>query len=296
MVTEVIGFQDIIARLNAFWAEQGCAILQPYDLEVGAGTFHPTTTLYCLGPKPWKFAHVQPCRRPSDGRYGDNPNRMHRFHQYQVVLKPSPDEIQDLFLKSLAAVGLSSDHHDIRFVEDDWESPTLGASGLGWEIWCDGMEIGQFTYMQYLGGVECVPVTGELAYGLDRIAMYVQNCDNINDILWNTPKKPGDTVYFRDLFLESEREFSIYAFEVADTEMLLIQFSQVAKEAEVLLEKDLPLPAYDMCMKASHIFNLLDARGVLSVTERASYIMQVRVIAKGCCQKWLEKLTIASGA
>jgi glycyl-tRNA synthetase alpha chain len=282
----------MIATLNRFWAAQGCAILEPYDMEVGAGTFHPTTTLYCLGPKPWRFAHVQPCRRPSDGRYGENPNRMQRFHQYQVVLKPSPDEALELFLQSLKEIGLGSDYHDIRLVEDDWESPTVGASGLGWEVWCDGMEVAQITYMQYLGGIECYPVTIEFAYGLDRLAMFVQGCNNINDIAWNTPKDPEHQVFFRDLFLRSEREFSEYYLELSDTDILLEQFKHAECEAEKLLARALPLPAYDMCIKASHLFNQLNARGVLSVTERASYIARVRTIAKGCCQAWVEGVVV----
>ncbi len=287
---ESLSFQDIVSRLSDYWVSQDCTILSPYDMEVGAGTFHPTTTLYCLGPQPWRFAHVQPSRRPTDGRYGDNPNRAQRFHQFQVVLKPSPENVQQLFLDSLASLGIDASCHDIRFLEDDWEGPTLGASGLGWEVWCDGMEIAQFTYLQQLGGVECQLVSVELAYGLDRIALFVQHCDSLWDVAMNRPKDPQWQVHYRDLFHEAERQFSIYHFEQADTAVLHQQFEQTEREAHRLLGLDLPLPAYDLCLKASHLFNILQARGVISVTERAAYIARVRGIAKGCCQSWLSMI------
>ncbi len=277
-------FQDLILTLQAYWAARGCVILQPYDSEMGAGTFHPATLLRALGPKPWKAAYVQPCRRPSDGRYGENPNRLQHYYQFQVILKPSPDDIQELYLQSLAAIGIDAKAHDIRFVEDDWESPTLGASGLGWEVWCDGMEITQFTYFQQVGGIECAPVSGELTYGLERLAMYVQGVDNVYDLDFN-----GSGVTYGDVFLESEKQFSAYNFEHADTDMLLRHFVDAEGECAALLKAALPLPAYDQCMKASHIFNLLDARGVISVTERQAYIGRVRALAKGCCEGWLAK-------
>jgi glycyl-tRNA synthetase alpha chain len=283
-----LSIQDMIRTLQDFWAEQGCAVLQPYDMEVGAGTFHPTTTLYCLGPTPWRFVHVQPSRRPSDGRYGLNPNRMQRFHQLQVILKPSPDNVQQLYLESLERIGLDTKRHDIRFVEDDWEGPTLGASGLGWEVWCDGMEVTQFTYMQTMGGFDCHPVAAEIAYGIERLAMFVQGKNSQLELAWNSPKDPAHQVTYRDLFFEAERQFSYYNLEYADTEMLLRHFQDIEKEAFMLLGKQLPLPAYDLCLKTSHLFNMLDARGVISVTERASYIARVRAIAKMCCAEWLK--------
>ena len=252
-------------------------------MEVGAGTFHPATTLRALGPGDWRAAYVQPSRRPTDGRYGENPNRMQQHHQYQVVLKPSPDDVQQLYLDSLRTLGIDMDLHDIRFVEDDWESPTLGAWGLGWEVWCDGMEVTQFTYFQQVGGYECAPVTAEITYGLERLAMFVQEVENVYDLDWN-----GAGVSYGDVFLQAEREFSAYNFEHANTTTLLQHFKDAEAECAALLERKLPLPAYDQCIKASHSFNLLDARGVISVTERAAYIGRVRALAKGCCEAWIE--------
>ena len=276
-------FQDLILRLQAFWAGKGCVILQPYDAAMGAGTFHPATLLRALGPKPWKAAFVQPCRRPSDGRYGENPNRLQHYYQFQVILKPSPGDIQDQYLESLGVLGIDAKKHDIRFVEDDWESPTLGASGLGWEVWCDGMEITQFTYFQQVGGYECDPVTGELTYGLERLAMYVQGVDNVLDLDFN-----GAGVSYGDVFLENEKQFSAYNFEHANTKVLIRHFKDAEAECARLLKAKLVLPAYDQCIFASHAFNLLDARGVISVTERAGYIGRIRALAKACCGAWLE--------
>jgi glycyl-tRNA synthetase alpha chain len=281
-------FQSLILELQRFWAEQGCVILQPYDLEVGAGTFHPATTLRSLGPKPWLAAYVQPSRRPTDGRYGENPNRLQHYYQFQVILKPSPADVQALYLESLARLGIDARAHDIRFVEDDWESPTLGAWGLGWEVWCDGMEITQFTYFQQVGGVDCDPVSAELTYGLERLAMYVQGVDNVYDLDWNGGE--GDAkVTYGDVFKQAEREFSAFNFEYADTDILQRHFADAENECEALLGRTpaLPLPAYDQCMKSSHLFNLLDARGVISVTERAAYIGRVRAMSKACCEAWL---------
>jgi glycyl-tRNA synthetase alpha chain len=275
-------FQDLILRLQAYWAAQGCLILQPYDMEMGAGTFHPATTLRALGPQLWRAAYVQPCRRPTDGRYGENPNRLQHYYQYQVALKPSPENVQQLYLDSLAALGITPQLHDIRFVEDDWESPTLGAWGLGWEVWCDGMEVTQFTYFQQVGGIECAPVTAELTYGLERLAMYVQGVENVYDLDFN-----GNGVTYGDVFLQNEREFSAYNFEHADTQLLTEGFQKAQGECKKLLEAGLALPAYDQCIKASHMFNLLDARGVIAVTERAAYIGRVRDLAKSCCEAWL---------
>ena len=275
-------FQDIILTLQGYWARQGCVVLQPYDLEVGAGTFHPATTLRALGPDPWRAAYVQPSRRPADGRYGENPNRLQHYYQFQVILKPSPPDFQQLYLDSLAEIGIDFANHDVRFVEDDWESPTLGAWGLGWEVWCDGMEVSQFTYFQQVGGIECNPVSGELTYGLERLAMYVQGIENVYDLDWN-----GAGVTYGDIFLRSEREFSAYNFEYADTAILLSHFEDAEQECRALITKNLALPAYDHCMKASHLFNLLDARGVISVTERAAFIGRVRALAKICCETWL---------
>ncbi len=275
-------FQDLILTLQNFWARQGCVILQPYDMEVGAGTFHPATTLRALGPEPWKAAYVQPSRRPADGRYGENPNRLQHYYQFQVILKPSPDDIQDIYLMSLGALGIEARRHDLRFVEDDWESPTLGAWGLGWEVWCDGMEITQFTYMQQVGGIDCDPVSGEITYGLERRAMYVQGVENVFDLDWN-----GAGVSYGEVHLQGEREFSAYNFERADTDILSRHFDDAETECKALLSATLPLPAYDQCIKASHLFNLLDARGVISVTERQAYIGRVRALAKGCCEAWL---------
>ncbi len=279
-------FQRLILTLQEFWSDQGCVILQPYDLEVGAGTFHPATTLRSLGPKPWKAAYVQPSRRPSDGRYGDNPNRLQHYYQFQVILKPSPDEIQGIYLESLAALGIDATRHDIRFVEDDWESPTLGAWGLGWEVWCDGMEVSQFTYFQQVGGIDCNPVSGEITYGLERLAMYVQGVENVYDLDWNGAEGEARITY-GDVYLRNEREFSAYNFELADTAVLLRHFTDAENTCATLVAAGLALPAYDQCMKASHLFNLLDARGVISVTERAAYIGRVRALAKGCCAQWL---------
>ena len=274
-------FQDLILRLQQYWADQGCVILQPYDLEMGAGTFHPATILRALGKKPWKAVYVQPCRRPTDGRYGDNPNRLQQYYQLQVVLKPSPENMQQLYLDSLEAIGIDTKKHDIRFVEDDWESPTLGAWGLGWEVWCDGMEVTQYTYFQQVGGIDCKPVTGELTYGLERLAMYVQGVENVYDLKFNQDYSYGD------VFLENEKQFSAYNFEHANTERLFQHFRDAEEECQTLITAGLPLPAYDQCMKASHFFNLLDARGVISVTERQAYIGRVRELATACCQAWL---------
>ena len=282
-------FQRLILKLQDYWAARGCVILQPYDMEVGAGTFHPATALRALGPGIWRCAYVQPSRRPTDGRYGENPNRLQHFYQYQVLLKPSPPDSQELYLGSLRAIGIDPLEHDIRFVEDDWESPTLGASGLGWEVWCDGMEVTQYTYFQQVGGFDCDPVSVELTYGLERLAMYVQGVENIYDLDWDgVPKDRGGKTY-GDVFLQAEREFSAYNFELADTKALARHFADAEAECGRLLADDrpLPLPAYDQCMKASHLFNLLESRGVISVTERQAYIGRVRTLAKGCCAAWL---------
>ncbi len=277
-------FQDLILTLQNFWASKGCLILQPYDNEMGAGTFHPATTLRALGPRPWNAAFVQPSRRPSDGRYGENPNRLQHYYQFQVIMKPAPQNVQDLYLQSLAAIGLDPRLHDIRFVEDDWESPTLGAAGLGWEVWCDGMEVTQFTYFQQVGGFECDPVCAEITYGLERLAMYVQDVEFVYDLAFNQQFRYGE------VFHQSEKEFSAYNFERADTEILFRHFQDAEKQCQELLAGDekLPLPAYDQCIKASHAFNLLQARGVISVTERAAYIGRVRALAQACCAAWLE--------
>ena len=287
-------FQDLILTLHQYWAAQGCVILQPYDMEVGAGTFHPATTLRSLGPKSWNAAYVQPSRRPKDGRYGENPNRLQHYYQYQVIMKPSPADFQELYLGSLAAIGLDPLEHDIRFVEDDWESPTLGAWGLGWEVWCDGMEVSQFTYFQQVGGFDCDPVSGEITYGLERLAMYVQGVDRVYDLNFNG-RDDEKRIMYGDIFLQAEQEYSRYNFEHANTEMLLQHFKDAEAECRSLLEKGagpdrhlMALPAYDQCIKASHIFNLLDARGVISVTERQSYILRVRELAKACCGAWLK--------
>jgi glycyl-tRNA synthetase alpha chain len=282
MAAPAPSFQDLILRLQGFWASKGCLILQPYDMEVGAGTLHPATTLRALGPERWNAAYVQPSRRPSDGRYGENPNRLQHYYQFQVIMKPSPADAQDLYLESLAALGIDPRRHDIRFVEDDWESPTLGAWGLGWEVWCDGMEVTQFTYFQQVGGIECDPVSFELTYGLERLAMYVQGVENVYDLDFN-----GRGVKYGEVFLRAEREYSAHNFEHADTAMLFQHFADAEKECQSLLDKKLALPAYDQCIKASHRFNLLDARGVISVTERAAYIARVRALAKACCEAWL---------
>ena len=276
-------FQEIIMSLQKFWGKYGCVLLQPYDLEVGAGTFHPATTLRSLGPNPWKAAYVQPSRRPTDGRYGENPNRLQHYYQFQVIIKPSPKNIKNIYLKSLSAIGIDVKKHDIRFVEDDWESPTLGAAGLGWEVWCDGMEITQFTYFQQMTGIECKPVPVELTYGLERLCMFVQGKKNIFDIEWN-----NEGIKYKDVFHQSEKEFSAYNFEHADTKILLSSFESAEKECKSLLNKKLALPAYDQCLKASHIFNLLDARGVIGVAERSNYIDRIRDLAKGSGKLWLE--------
>jgi len=279
-------FQSLILKLQTYWAAQGCAILQPYDVEVGAGTFHPATTLRALGTEPWKAAYVQPSRRPTDGRYGENPNRLQHYYQFQVILKPAPADSQDLYLGSLAALGIDARLHDIRFVEDDWESPTIGAWGLGWEVWLDGMEVSQFTYFQQVGGIECDPVSTELTYGLERLAMYVQGVDSIFDLDYNGVPGAGRITYDQ-IFRRAEREFSAYNFEHADTAKLLAHFRDAEAECMAVVGKGLALPAYDQCLKASHLFNLLDARGVISVTERAAYIGRVRTLAKACCEAWL---------
>ena len=270
-------------NLQKFWGKYGCIILQPYDMEVGAGTFHPATTLRSLGSKHWKAAYVQPSRRPTDGRYGKNPNRLQHFYQYQVIIKPSPKNIKQTYLKSLSSIGIDVKNHDIRFVEDDWESPTLGAAGLGWEVWCDGMEITQFTYFQQMTGLECKPVPVELTYGLERLCMFVQGRDNVFDLDWN-----NDGVKYREIFLQAEKEFSTYNFEFANTENLLKNFEIAEKECSTLLKNELALPAYDQCLKASHLFNLLDARGVIGVAERTGYINRIRELAKGAGSVWLE--------
>ena len=284
-MASVLPFQELILRLQAYWAKQGCVILQPYDMEMGAGTFHPATTLRALGPDPWKAAYVQPSRRPSDGRYGENPNRLQHYYQFQVILKPSPADIQALYLGSLAEIGIDVMKHDIRFVEDDWESPTLGAWGLGWEVWCDGMEVTQFTYFQQVGGHDCNPVSGEITYGLERLAMYIQGVDNVYDLDFN-----GQGVSYGDVYLKNEQQFSAYNFEYANTDMLLQHFRDAQAECKALLEKQLPLPAYDQAIKASHMFNLLNARGVISVAERQAYIGRVRELAKGCCDAYVASL------
>ncbi len=276
-------FQEIVMSLQKFWGKYGCVLLQPYDLEVGAGTFHPATTLRSLGPNPWKAAYVQPSRRPTDGRYGENPNRLQHYYQFQVIIKPSPKNIKNIYLKSLAAIGIDVKKHDIRFVEDDWESPTLGAAGLGWEVWCDGMEITQFTYFQQMTGIDCKPVPVELTYGLERICMFVQGKKNVFDIEWNS-----EGVKYKDIFHQSEKEFSAYNFEYADTKILLLNFEHAENECKSLLNKKLALPAYDQCLKASHIFNLLDARGIIGVAERANYIDRIRELSKGSGKLWLE--------
>ena len=293
-------FQGLILTLQQFWAEQGCVILQPYDMQMGAGTFHTATTLRALGPKPWNAAYVQPSRRPKDGRYGENPNRLQHYYQFQVILKPSPENIQQLYLDSLAAIGLDQSVHDIRFVEDDWESPTLGAWGLGWECWCDGMEVSQFTYFQQVAGFECSPVPGEITYGLERLAMYVQGVENVYDLNFNG-RSGADKVTYGDVFLQNEQESSKYNFEAADTEILFRHFEDAEKECRAILKKGaeanrqtMAIPAYEQVVKASHNFNMLDARGVISVTERQSYILRIRELAKACGEAWLQ--TAGGGA
>tara|TARA_A100001035_G_scaffold262064_1_gene241549 strand:+ start:31 stop:921 length:891 start_codon:yes stop_codon:yes gene_type:complete len=279
----IISFQDTILNLQKYWSKKGCVILQPYDLEVGAGTFHPATTLRSLGPKPWKTAYVQPSRRPTDGRYGDNPNRLQHYYQFQVLIKPSPKDIKKLYLNSLGSIGINYKEHDIRFVEDDWESPTLGAAGLGWEVWCDGMEITQFTYFQQMAGIECNPISVEITYGLERLCMFIQNKKNVFDLVWN-----DDGILYRDVFYQSEKEFSEYNFDYANTENLFKIFDMLESEAKSLIEKKISLPAYDQCLKSSHVFNLLDARGVISVAQRAEYIGRIRDLTKEIGKIWIE--------
>ena len=276
-------FQSLILKLQRFWADRGCVVLQPYDMEMGAGTFHPATTLRALGPEPWRAAYVQPSRRPTDGRYGENPNRLQHYYQFQVILKPSPADVLDVYLDSLAELGIDRGVHDIRFVEDDWESPTLGAWGLGWEVWCDGMEVTQFTYFQQVGGIDCDPVSAEITYGLERLAMYIQGVENVYDLDFN-----GVGTSYGDVFLQNEREYSAFNFDRADTGILARHFADAEEQCESLIDAGLPLPAYDQCIKASHAFNLLDARGVISVTERQAYIGRVRNLARACCEKYLE--------
>ena len=283
---KLITFQDTIFNLQNYWSNHGCLILQPYDVEVGAGTFHPATTLRSLGPEKWKAAYVQPSRRPSDGRYGENPNRLQHYYQFQVLIKPSPENIKKLFLDSLSSIGIDKNVHDIRFIEDDWESPTLGAAGLGWEVWCDGMEITQFTYFQQMAGVQCSPVSVELTYGLERICMFVQEKSNVFDILWNK-----DGTLYKDIYKENEKQFSKYNFELANIDYLFNTFESLEKEAKNLLLNKLPLPAYDHSLKASHVFNILDSRGVISVAQRAEYIARIRDITKGVAEVWLESQT-----
>jgi glycyl-tRNA synthetase alpha chain len=275
-------FQELILRLQRYWADQGCVILQPYDLEVGAGTFHPATTLRALGPEPWNAAYVQPSRRPTDGRYGENPNRLQHYYQFQVILKPSPLDIQELYLKSLYALGVDPAMHDLRFVEDDWESPTLGAWGLGWEVWCDGMEVSQFTYFQQVGGIDCRPVSGELTYGLERLAMYIQGVESLFDLQW----APG--ISYRDVYHQNEVEQSAYNFEHSDVDFLLQAFGAHERQSKHLMENKLALPAYEQLLKAAHTFNLLDARGAISVTERAAYIGRIRNLARAVAQSYLD--------
>jgi len=281
--TTPINFQDAVFNLQKFWAKYGCVILQPYDMEVGAGTFHPATTLRSLGSKPWRTAYVQPTRRPTDGRYGENPNRLQHYYQFQVLIKPSPEDIKKIYLKSLSTIGINHKEHEIRFVEDDWESPTLGAAGLGWEVWCDGMEITQFTYFQQMAGLECKPVSVELTYGLERICMFTQGIDNVFDLIWN-----NSGVKYKEIFHQAEKEYSAYNFEHANTENLLKIFDMAESECKSLLAKKLPLPAYDQCLKASHVFNLLEARGVIGVAQRTVYIGRIRELAKGSGNAWLE--------
>ena len=280
---EPLTFQETILALQKYWSKQGCVILQPYDLEVGAGTFHPATTLRSLGEKPWKTAYVQPSRRPTDGRYGDNPNRLQHYYQFQVLIKPSPNNIKKLYLNSIAALGINHNEHDIRFVEDDWESPTLGAAGLGWEVWCNGMEITQFTYFQQMAGVECKPTSVEITYGLERLCMFIQNKKNVFDLNWN-----NEGISYKDVFYQSEKEFSAYNFEYANTDNLFKIFDMIEQEAKSLIEKKISLPAYDQCLKASHIFNILDARGVISVAQRAEYIGRIRELTLMIGKVWVE--------
>ena len=276
-------FQDTIFNLQKYWSKQGCVILQPYDIEVGAGTFHPATTLRSLGEKPWKTAYVQPSRRPTDGRYGNNPNRLQHYYQFQVLIKPSPINIKKLYLNSISSIGINHKEHDIRFVEDDWESPTLGASGLGWEVWCDGMEITQFTYFQQMASVECNPISVEITYGMERLCMFIQNKKNVFDLEWN-----NNGILYKDVFHQSEKEYSAYNFEYANTDNLFKIFDMLENEAQSLTKNKISLPAYDQCLKASHVFNILDARGVISVAQRAEYIARIRNLTKEIGKVWLE--------
>ena len=280
---KTLSFQDTIFNLQKYWSKKGCVILQPYDLEVGAGTFHPATTLRSLGPKPWKTAYVQPSRRPTDGRYGDNPNRLQHYYQFQVLIKPSPKEIKKMYLNSLSSIGINHEEHDIRFVEDDWESPTLGAAGLGWEVWCDGMEVTQFTYFQQMAGVECKPVSVEITYGLERLCMFIQNKKSVFDLIWN-----DEGITYKHVFHQSEKEFSAYNFEYANTDNLFKIFEMLEEETKLLVEKKISLPAYDQCLKCSHVFNILDARGVISVAQRAEYIARIRELTKSIGKVWIE--------
>ena len=278
-----ISFQDTILNLQKYWSKKGCVILQPYDLEVGAGTFHPATTLRSLGSKPWKTAYVQPSRRPTDGRYGENPNRLQHYYQFQVLIKPSPKDIKKMYLNSLSSVGIKYEEHDIRFVEDDWESPTLGAAGLGWEVWCDGMEVTQFTYFQQMAGMECNPISVEITYGLERLCMFIQGKKNVFDLIWN-----DEGVLYKDVFHQAEKEFSAYNFEYANTDKLFKIFDMLEEEAKSLIEKKISLPAYDQCLKSSHVFNILDARGVISVAQRAEYIARIRDLTREIGKIWIE--------
>ncbi|GAB1388765.1 MAG: glycine--tRNA ligase alpha subunit [Rubrivivax sp.] len=283
----MLTFQQIILQLQAYWDAQGCALLQPYDMEVGAGTSHTATFLRALGPEPWKAAYVQPSRRPKDGRYGDNPNRLQHYYQYQVVLKPAPADILDLYLGSLRALGFDLQANDVRFVEDDWENPTLGAWGLGWEVWLNGMEVTQFTYFQQVGGIDCKPITGEITYGLERLAMYLQGVENVYDLVW-TEGEPGGRLLYRDVYHQNEVEQSRYNFEESDVDFLLQAFAAHERQAQHLMQRQLALPAYEQVLKAAHTFNLLDARGAISVTERAAYIGRIRNLARGVAQSYLE--------
>ena len=278
-----ISFQDTILNLQKYWSKKGCVILQPYDLEVGAGTFHPATTLRSLGSKPWKTAYVQPSRRPTDGRYGENPNRLQHYYQFQVLIKPSPKDIKKMYLNSLSSVGIKYEEHDIRFVEDDWESPTLGAAGLGWEVWCDGMEVTQFTYFQQMAGMECNPISVEITYGLERLCMFIQDKKNVFDLIWN-----DEGVLYKDVFHQAEKEFSAYNFDYANTDKLFKIFDMLEEEAKSLIEKKISLPAYDQCLKSSHVFNILDARGVISVAQRAEYIARIRDLTREIGKIWVE--------
>ena len=287
-------FQALIMRLNQYWGDQGCVILQPHDEQVGAGTLHPATVLRALGPKSWNAAYVQPSRRPGDGRYGENPNRLQHYYQFQVILKPSPPDLQDLYLASLAAIGLDLKLHDIRFVEDDWENPTVGAWGLGWEVWCDGMEVSQYTYFQQVGGLDVFPVAGELTYGLERLAMYVFGVDNVYDLPFNDPESPLGAVSYGDVFLENEKQHSEANFHGYDVDVLKGQFEDMERQVPLMLartyqNKSLVLPAYDMVLKASHLFNLMNARGAIAVAERASYIGRIRDLCKLCAQAWVDQ-------